>query len=72
MVKQGGDWKITVYHNVDVKSGVTGAGTAISRGPGQPWTGSAFHDHAILNDARFSRPFASGTAGVVDLKKEDL
>jgi hypothetical protein len=25
MVKQGGDWKITVYHNVDVKSGVTAA-----------------------------------------------
>jgi hypothetical protein len=23
MVKQGGDWKITVHHNVDVKSGVT-------------------------------------------------
>jgi len=23
MVKQGGDWKITVYHNVGVKSGVT-------------------------------------------------
>jgi ketosteroid isomerase-like protein len=23
MVKQGGDWKITVYHNVDVKPGVT-------------------------------------------------
>jgi hypothetical protein len=23
MVKEAGDWKITVYHNVDVKPGVT-------------------------------------------------
>jgi uncharacterized protein (TIGR02246 family) len=42
MVKEAGDWKITVYHNVDVKPGVTAPEPAMSRGPGQPFTITLF------------------------------
>ena len=66
-VKQGGDWKIAVQHNADVEVGSDCAGTATSRGPGQPFT------TALLLMTPVSRVhLREGLLVLLMLRKEDL